>query len=251
MRERTIGLRVSTIVGRDIPMPHCRAIAFFVAFVAVLTVTRAEASVLITINKSTQRMTVAVDGVERWNWAVSTGRIGYDTPNGSFTALWMEADHFSKEWDDAPMPHSIFFTQKGHAIHGSYDTSHMGAPASHGCVRLAPANAAKLYVLVGEQGLPNTTVVLTGDARVALAHRSQTGDREVDDEAAIEDRADQPTDARPRRHVPPDDRRFHARSAYERPSQSYYPSTPYSGYPTFQSYSGYWSYPYRPFRFGY
>ena len=233
-------------------MLRCQAIAFFVAFVAVLTVTRAEASVVITINKSTQRMTVAVDGVERWNWPVSTGRIGYETPSGSFTAFRMEAEHFSKEWDDAPMPHSIFFTQKGHAIHGSYDTSRMGAPASHGCVRLAPANAAKLYVLVGEQGLPNTTVVLTGDARVALAHRSQPRDPEADDEVALEDRADQPTDARPRRHVPPDDRRsFHARSSYERPSQSYYPSTPYSGYPTFQSYSGYWSSPYRPYRLGY
>ena len=108
-------------------MLRCRAIAFFVAFVAVLTVTRAEASaeasVVITINKSTQRMTVAVDGVERWNWPVSTGRIGYETPSGSFTAFRMEAEHFSKEWDDAPMPHSIFFTQKGHAIHGSWQLS--------------------------------------------------------------------------------------------------------------------------------
>jgi lipoprotein-anchoring transpeptidase ErfK/SrfK len=53
--------------------------------------------------------------------------------------------HFSKEWDDAPMPHSIFFTQRGHAIHGSYETPHLGTAASHGCVRLNPGNAAKLF----------------------------------------------------------------------------------------------------------
>ena len=57
----------------------------------------------------------------------------------------MERDHYSKEWDDAPMPHSIFFTTRGHAIHGSFDTKRLGSPASHGCVRLAPANAKRLF----------------------------------------------------------------------------------------------------------
>lgn len=79
----------------------------------------------------------------------------------------MEADHFSKEWDDAPMPHSIFFTQEGHAIHGSYDVKRLGTAASHGCVRLAPANAAILFALVKEEGLSNTKVVLTGNAPAA------------------------------------------------------------------------------------
>jgi L,D-transpeptidase catalytic domain len=68
------------------------------------------------------------------------------------------------------MPHSIFFTYKGHAIHGSF-AGHIGNPASHGCVRLAPENAAKLYDLVEQQGLPNAKVVLTGDVQVAMAHR--------------------------------------------------------------------------------
>ena len=138
------------------------------ALIAVATLILASsaptrASVLITVNKSTQRMTVEVDGDLRWTWPVSTGQLAYDTPSGRFTAFRMEADHFSKEWDDAPMPHSIFFTQKGHAIHGYLNTSHIGSPASHGCVRLAPDNAAKLYALVEQQGLPNTKVVLTGD----------------------------------------------------------------------------------------
>jgi lipoprotein-anchoring transpeptidase ErfK/SrfK len=128
----------------------------------------AAASVLVTIDKSAQRMTVAVDGSPRWVWPVSTGKPGHDTPSGRYTAFRMEADHFSKEWDDAPMPHSIFFSQEGHAIHGSFSTRQIGAPVSHGCVRLTPANAARLYALVEQQGLPNTKVVVTGDARSAL-----------------------------------------------------------------------------------
>lgn len=71
----------------------------------------AEAKVLISIDKSTQRMTVSVDGATRWVWPVSTGRRGHATPAGSFQAFRMEEDHYSKEWDDAPMPHSIFFTK--------------------------------------------------------------------------------------------------------------------------------------------
>jgi lipoprotein-anchoring transpeptidase ErfK/SrfK len=74
----------------------------------------------------------------------------------------MEKDHFSKEWDEAPMPHSIFFTRKGHAIHGSYQTRRLGRRASHGCVRLSPANAAKLYAVVEQQGVTNARVIVTG-----------------------------------------------------------------------------------------
>ena len=71
----------------------------------------------------------------------------------------MEAEHFSKEWDDAPMPHSIFFTDRGHAIHGSFYVKSLGRRASHGCVRLAPENAAKLFSLVSSAGMGNTKVV--------------------------------------------------------------------------------------------
>jgi hypothetical protein len=60
------------------------------------------------------------------------------------------------------MPHSIFFTGQGHAIHGSLYVKSLGRRASHGCVRLAPDNAAKLYSLVEKAGMKNTTVVLRG-----------------------------------------------------------------------------------------
>jgi lipoprotein-anchoring transpeptidase ErfK/SrfK len=68
------------------------------------------AEVLILINKTTQRMSVTVDGAERYSWPVSTGLADYATPTGAFTPSRLVKDHYSKEWDDAPMPHSIFFT---------------------------------------------------------------------------------------------------------------------------------------------
>src|SRR5205814_362488 len=145
------------------------AAAFLGAALSVLAAAPARAKVFIEVDKRAQQMTVTVDGAVRWVWPVSTGRAGYATPSGNFRAFRMERDHFSKEWDDAPMPHSIFFTTQGHAIHGSYDTRRLGSAASHGCVRIAPANAAKLYALVESVGVTNTQVVLTGNAPTAVA----------------------------------------------------------------------------------
>ena len=129
----------------------------------------AQAKVAITVDKNAQLMTVAVDGVERYHWPVSTGIPSYETPNGSFRTFRMEEDHYSKEFDDAPMPHSIFFTKIGHAIHGTDSVNRLGTPASHGCVRLSRDHAATLYALVQEEGVLNTTVTLTGSSQIALA----------------------------------------------------------------------------------
>ena len=134
----------------------------------------AQAKVSITIDKDAQVMTVAVDGVQRYHWPVSTGIPSRETPNGSFRAFRMEEEHYSKEFDDAPMPHSIFFTKIGHAIHGTDSEGRLGTPASHGCVRLSKANATTLYALVEEQGVLNTTVTLTGSSTVALARNPRT-----------------------------------------------------------------------------
>ena len=128
-------------------LEHVPRLSFFATVALLISLLPAAADVVITIDKSAQRMTVAVDGATRWQWPVSTGARGYDTPNGSYTPFRMEKVYSSKEWDDAPMPNSIFFTQRGHAIHGSFD-KRLGKPASHGCVRLNPGNAAKLYSLV-------------------------------------------------------------------------------------------------------
>ena len=78
-------------------------------------------TILINIDKTKQQMTVFLDGVESYNWPVSTGKAGYSTPSGTFTATSMNEIWYSKEWDNAPMPHAIFFMKDGHAIHGSYE----------------------------------------------------------------------------------------------------------------------------------
>ena len=136
--------------------------ALALAGVLFALVSPASSAVLITVDKAAQRMTVVVDGELRWIWPVSTGLIKYDTPNGRYGTFRMARKHYSREWDDAPMPHSIFFTQNGHAIHGSYATRRLGNAASHGCVRLAPKNAAQLFGLVQKHGLGNTLVVVQG-----------------------------------------------------------------------------------------
>ena len=152
--------------------------SFLVAFTGLMLFATgaAQAKVAITVDKDNQQMTVAVDGVERYRWPVSSGLPSYETPSGSFRTFRMEEDHFSKEFDDAPMPHSIFFTKIGHAIHGTDSVNRLGSPASHGCVRLSRANAATLYALVQEQGVLNTTVTLTGSSQVALARNPRPRD---------------------------------------------------------------------------
>lgn len=118
--------------------------------------------VIASIDKTTQEMTVFVDGVETYRWPVSTGLPGYATPGGTFTASSMNKIWYSRQWDNAPMPHAVFFTKKGHAIHATNETKKLGRPASHGCVRLSPKNAETFFNLVKEHGLKRTEVVLTG-----------------------------------------------------------------------------------------
>jgi lipoprotein-anchoring transpeptidase ErfK/SrfK len=139
-------------------------IFFAAAFAAFALAQPARANVMIIIDKGAQKMTVTVDGEDRYTWPVSTGRSGYDTPSGDFQPFRMEKDHYSQEWDDAPMPNSIFFSKIGHAIHGTFDGKNLGRPASHGCVRLSTQNAATLYALVKQEGVFNTRVRLTGEA---------------------------------------------------------------------------------------
>jgi hypothetical protein len=149
--------------------------SFLIAFAGLMACAgAAQANVSITVDKSAQLMTVAVDGVAKYQWPVSTGIPSRETPNGTFRTFRMEQDHYSKEFDDAPMPHSIFFTKVGHAIHGTESEGRLGTPASHGCVRLSRANATTLYALVEKEGVLNTTVTLTGSASIALARNPRT-----------------------------------------------------------------------------
>jgi L,D-transpeptidase catalytic domain len=125
----------------------------------------ARADLVIKIDKSAQRMAVAVDGEQLYYWPVSTGRRRHDTPNGTFKPFRMDIDHHSDEWGNAPMPYSIFFTKTGVAVHGTYEQHHLGRAVSHGCVRLSVKNAATLWKLVKREKMADTTVVVSGAIR--------------------------------------------------------------------------------------
>jgi hypothetical protein len=120
----------------------------------------AQAGIVVTVDKSTQRLSVAVDGVTEYTWPTSTARRGYRTPNGTYRPQWLARKWFSRKYDWSPMPYSIFF-DGGYAIHGSYEISHLGRPASHGCIRLLPAHAAVLFKLV-KANMKDTQIVVTG-----------------------------------------------------------------------------------------
>src|SRR5690606_11222574 len=116
----------------------------------------AYAGVVAQISLGSQRMQVYVNGKPAYTWKVSTARPGYRTPTGTYKPYHLARSHYSTIYNGSPMPHSIFF-YKGYAIHGSYETKDLGRPASHGCVRLHPTNAARLYSLVQQYGPGNTT----------------------------------------------------------------------------------------------
>lgn len=118
--------------------------------------TAASAEVFITVDKSEQQMYVDTP-VESFVWKVSTGRKGYNTPVGDYKPYLTKTIHYSRKYDNAPMPNSIFF-HGGYAIHATYDVKRLGQPASHGCVRLSPQNAKWLYRLVQDYGKDNTYI---------------------------------------------------------------------------------------------
>ena len=119
----------------------------------------ASAGVVARIDISKQTMTVSENGNVLYSWRVSTGRKPYRTPRGTFRPTRMHKMWYSRKYDMAPMPHSIFF-HGGYAIHGTNHIRNLGRPASHGCVRLHPKNARTLYNLVRRNGPRNTRIIL-------------------------------------------------------------------------------------------
>jgi hypothetical protein len=137
------------------------AVTAVIAFSLLASVGTARAELDVVVNKSTQQMSVVIDGSVRYIWRISTARDAYGAPNGTFAPEHLERTWFSKRYYNSPMPYAIFF-HNGYAIHGSYAIDRLGGPASHGCVRLHPEHAAILYDLVQQEGPENTRIVIAG-----------------------------------------------------------------------------------------
>jgi len=153
-----------------------RLVFMIVAMAALLGgFSNARAGIVITVDKTTQRLSVAVDGLSRYDFPVSTARIGYRTPNGTYRPERLAVKWFSRKYDWSPMPHSIFF-HGGYAIHGSYEVSRLGSPASHGCIRLHPDNATTLYNLVKDH-VADTQIVITGEGPSQDTHERRDSGR--------------------------------------------------------------------------
>jgi lipoprotein-anchoring transpeptidase ErfK/SrfK len=128
---------------------------------ALLQISVASAATLTAnVSISSQTMTVMHRGEVIGRWPVSTARRGKVTPTGSWNAKWLSRYHKSSRYNGAPMPFSIFYNGN-YAVHGTYQTKKLGRPASAGCVRLSPDNAAKLFSLVKAEGLENTRIIIT------------------------------------------------------------------------------------------
>ncbi|GLI91514.1 L,D-transpeptidase [Methylocystis echinoides] len=143
------------------------------------------ATVRISIDLSRQRLTATRDGGETVVWKISSGRPGYETPSGRYQVMRMEADHYSDEYDQAPMPYAIFFSPRGLAIHGSFERG-LGSPRSHGCVRLAVGNAEKLFEWVEAQG---ATIEIVGDTPATKPGRERRARRRAPEPEFLQDQA--------------------------------------------------------------
>ena len=130
-----------------------------------LSTVAAKAEVLISVNKSSQRLSVYVDGAQRYNWAISSGLAG-GPPSGTYRPERLERKWYSRKYDWSPMPHAIFF-HHGFAIHGTNYISRLGRRASHGCVRLHPQHAAILFDLVQSRGKSSTRIVVSDSSMMA------------------------------------------------------------------------------------
>lgn len=115
----------------------------------------------VSIDLAAQKLTVSEHGQVKYSWPISSGTASHPTPRGTFRPQWTAKMWYSRKYDNAPMPNAVFING-GVAIHATYATGMLGRPASHGCIRLAPANAKTFYNLVHKHGLKLTRVSVYG-----------------------------------------------------------------------------------------
>lgn len=135
----------------------------------------------IDIDLAKQRMTLTEYGKTVGSWPISSGAEGYRSPTGTFRPVWSSKMWYSKQYDNAPMPHAVFFNG-GVAMHATQSVGRLGTPASHGCIRQSPANAATTYKLVAKHGNSHVKIVVHGkpkDDEPRIARRDRGNERDM------------------------------------------------------------------------
>ena len=97
---------------------------------------------ILVVSIKNQRISLYGNGKLIETSSVSTGTPGHDTPQGVFTVIEKDRHHKSNIYSSAPMPYMQRITWSGVALHEGFVT---GRPASHGCIRLPQAFAARLW----------------------------------------------------------------------------------------------------------
>jgi hypothetical protein len=183
----------------------------------------AQAKVHITVDLSRQMMHVE-SANETYDWPVSSGKFGFETPNGTYGVLWTDKDHHSQEYDNAPMPDAIFF-RPGYAIHGAYK-SDFGHPASHGCVRLPVAKAEVLFDLVKAEG---AQIKIIGESPPVVASRRKSRPPVAPDDGSMDPAQSAGVQDYGSQGYAPAQR---PRQAYQRDYDAPPPGYAYQGYPS-------------------
>jgi lipoprotein-anchoring transpeptidase ErfK/SrfK len=121
-------------------------------------------SVIAVGNTKTHRTQIYYDGRLRYDWPISSGRPGDDTPDGSYLTI-EKANPVEMKGPgyDLLVPWSVRFTWSGDYLHDAYwSVSQQGfVNVSHGCVNLSPANAETYYKLA----VPGDPVTVAGSPR--------------------------------------------------------------------------------------
>ena len=125
----------------------------------------AQADIFVAINKSSQRMTVMVNGREQYRWPVSTG-LGGGPPSGTYQPERMERTWHSRKLQlvaDAAL--DLLPQGLRHPRHALCVAARQ--PRVARLRAAASAHAATLFALVQQQGMGRTTIVVSGSARFA------------------------------------------------------------------------------------
>jgi lipoprotein-anchoring transpeptidase ErfK/SrfK len=122
-------------------------------------------------DKSRRVLTASVGGETVATYDIAVGEGGYPTPSGEFSIRkliwnpgWIPPN---REWARDKVPQApgspnnpmrvvkIFFLEPAYYIHGTNDVGSLGHAASHGCIRMAPGDAAELARMIMAHGGAN------------------------------------------------------------------------------------------------